>query len=99
MWSRASHTIRRIKKNWAELDYAQRRLFEIQTGLPITPEGERARARADSHELEVLFARQHPEEQVTSAPASSAPASSAPASSAPASSAPASSAPASLAQV
>lgn len=69
MWSRASHTIRRIKKNWAELDYAQRRLFEMQTGIPMTPEGERARARADSHELELLFTHRHPEEQVTSAPA------------------------------
>ena len=39
MWSRARHTIRRIKHTWAELDYAQRRLFEIQTGIPTTPKG------------------------------------------------------------
>ena len=69
MWSRASHTIRRTKKIWAELDYAQRRLLEIQTGIPMTPEAQRAQARAESHELEVLFTREHPEEQVASAPA------------------------------
>src|ERR1700733_10217775 len=61
MWSRASHTIRRISKTWAELDYAQRRLLEIQTGIPMTPERERTHARVESHELEVLFAREHPE--------------------------------------
>ncbi len=62
MWSRARHSIRRIKHTWAELDYAQRRLFEIQTGIPTTPEGQRAQARMESHELDVLFAREHPEE-------------------------------------
>ncbi len=68
MWSRASHTIRRIKQTWNELDYAQRRLFEVRTGIPATPEGERAQARAESRELEVLFAREHPDERVAPAP-------------------------------
>jgi hypothetical protein len=67
MWSRASHTIRRIKHSWAEMDYAQRRLFEIRTGIPMTPEGTRAQARAESHELEVAFAHEHRAEQSTSA--------------------------------
>jgi hypothetical protein len=67
MWSRASHTIRRIKHSWAEMDYAQRRLFEVRTGIPMTPEGTRVQARADSHELEVLFAREHAGEQSTPA--------------------------------
>ena len=67
MWSRASHTIRRIKQNWAEMDYAQRRMFEIRTGIPVTPEGTRVQARAESHELEVLFAREHPAEESTPA--------------------------------
>ena len=49
MWSRASHTIRRIKQSWAEMDYAQRRLFEVRTGIPVTPEATRAQARAESH--------------------------------------------------
>jgi hypothetical protein len=74
MWSRASHTIRRIKHTWGELDYAQRRLFEIRTGIPVTPEGERAQARAETRELEVLFAREHPDAQVTPAQVTPAPA-------------------------
>ena len=69
MWSRASHTIRRIKRTWAEIDYAERRLLEIRTGIPMTPTGERAQARVESHELELLLAREHPEEQLVSAPA------------------------------
>jgi hypothetical protein len=81
MWSRASHTIRRIKQTWSELDHAQRRLFEVRTGIPVTPEGERAQARAESRELELLFAREqrearersvareHPEERGAPAPA------------------------------
>ena len=68
MWSRASHTIRRIRHTWNELDYAQRRLLEIRTGIPMTPQGERAQARAESRELEVLFAREHPEAQLMPAP-------------------------------
>ena len=26
----------RVRRSWSELDYVQRRLFEIQTGIPIT---------------------------------------------------------------
>ena len=26
----------RARRTWRELDYAQRRLFEIQTGIPVT---------------------------------------------------------------
>jgi hypothetical protein len=29
------HTIKRVRRVWAELDYAQRRLFEIRTGIPV----------------------------------------------------------------
>jgi hypothetical protein len=40
--SPAARTIGRIRQIWAELDYAQRRLFEIQTGLRLrTPQGRR----------------------------------------------------------
>jgi hypothetical protein len=28
--------IRRLARAWADMDYAQRRLFEIQTGIPAT---------------------------------------------------------------
>ena len=30
-----AHFIARVKEIWAELDYAQRRLLEIRTGLPM----------------------------------------------------------------
>lgn len=54
--SRASRTIGRIKQIWSEFDYAQRRLFEIRTGIPsIAPEkGPMARDQID--ELERLYA-------------------------------------------
>ena len=29
-------SIRRVARMWAEMDYAQRRLFEIQTGIRVT---------------------------------------------------------------
>ncbi len=29
-------SIRRLARAWADVDYAQRRLFEIQTGIPLT---------------------------------------------------------------
>jgi hypothetical protein len=28
--------IKRIKRAWAEMDYAQRRLFEIRSGIPVS---------------------------------------------------------------
>jgi len=31
-----SRAIRRVARAWAEMDYAQRRLFEIQTGISVT---------------------------------------------------------------
>jgi len=38
--------IRRLKEIWAELDYADRRMLEIRTGVPITRERSRRRAGA-----------------------------------------------------
>jgi hypothetical protein len=29
--------IRRAREIWAEMDYAQRRLFELRTALPVDP--------------------------------------------------------------
>jgi hypothetical protein len=31
-----SRTIRRVIRAWADIDYAQRRLFEIRTGVPVS---------------------------------------------------------------
>jgi hypothetical protein len=42
---RAARTARRVKRVWAELDYAQRRLLEIRTGVPFTSGENRPRSR------------------------------------------------------
>jgi len=58
----ARDTIRRLRGLFAELDYAQRRLLEIQTGLVLTPETERAIARAQIDRLNALYeAEDHPD--------------------------------------
>ena len=44
--ARARRTIERIREIWAELDYAQRRLLEIRTGIPMQA---RRRVRKTSH--------------------------------------------------
>ncbi len=36
-------TIRRVREVWAELDYAQRRLVAIRTGIDITGQARRGR--------------------------------------------------------
>ena len=46
-----SHLISRMRQIWRETDYAQRRLFELQTGIST-----RAR-RTTVEELEALYAR------------------------------------------
>lgn len=45
---------RSIRKVWNEMDNAQRRLFEIRTGVPVTAQTRRATEIA---ELERTFAR------------------------------------------
>ncbi|HEX3690976.1 MAG TPA: hypothetical protein VHV28_14845 [Solirubrobacteraceae bacterium] len=42
----------RIRRSLAEMDYAQRRIFEIRTGVPVTESIERARDKAMIAELE-----------------------------------------------
>jgi hypothetical protein len=43
--SRTARLIRRAAQIWEELDYAQRRLLEIRTGVPNLTRTERARRR------------------------------------------------------
>lgn len=52
----ARQAIRRLRRLLAELDYVQRRLLEIQTGLALTPETERAVVRAQINWLNDLYA-------------------------------------------
>jgi hypothetical protein len=56
MIARARRTAGRLQQIAAELDYAQRRLLELRTGVPFTPETERALARAEIAGLEALYA-------------------------------------------
>lgn len=35
--SRIGQAVSRAHQIWAELDYAQRRLFELRTGVPVRP--------------------------------------------------------------
>ena len=52
--SRIRRTFGRIKETWDELNYANRRMLEMRTGIPVTREGPRIRARFD--DMEPLFA-------------------------------------------
>jgi hypothetical protein len=45
----------RIRRSLAEMDYAQRRVFEIRTGVPVTHGVDSARDKALIAELEAHF--------------------------------------------
>ena len=54
--SHISQVIGRIRAAWADMDYAHRRLFEIQTGIPVDDVLSRRAARRKISELEALYA-------------------------------------------
>jgi hypothetical protein len=58
--SRAKRAISRARRIWSELDYAQRRLFEIRTGVRATAPEMRASVRRQVEELERLYAYEDP---------------------------------------
>lgn len=60
---RALRVIGRIKQIWAELDYAQRRLLEIRTGIRSLAQPERARLRGSTEKLEALWIESDREHQ------------------------------------
>ena len=53
MTANKTRNIGRLKEVWRELDYAQRRLLEIRTGVPFTKERSATGRRGD--ELETLY--------------------------------------------
>ena len=53
--SRARRTIGRMKRLWQELDYAQRRVLEINTGVPLTTPDERRGSLLRVRQLEFLY--------------------------------------------
>jgi hypothetical protein len=52
MARRFSRTLQRVRRSLHEMEYAQRRMFEIRTGLPPEVRVERARDKAMIAELE-----------------------------------------------
>jgi hypothetical protein len=57
MISRVRRILRHVHEIAAELDFAQRRLLEIRTGIPLTPETERALVRSEIARLEASYAQ------------------------------------------
>ena len=53
--SRIGRLIGRLARVWAELNYAQRRSFELQTGIPVLTRRARPRIARSAHELETLY--------------------------------------------
>jgi hypothetical protein len=49
-----THLARRLRVAAADADYAQRRLLELRTGLPLTPATQR---RSEVAELEAMYSR------------------------------------------
>jgi hypothetical protein len=47
--------IERLKSTWSELDHAQRRLFEIRTGIEVDPRPKVPKIARRPDELETLY--------------------------------------------
>jgi hypothetical protein len=57
--SRLIRTIGQVKEIWAEFDYAQRRLLEVQLGVPMR-RARPSRIAASIDELEALYRLEDP---------------------------------------
>jgi hypothetical protein len=49
-------TIKRFRQVWSELEYAQQRLFEIRTGIPVVKPQARIQPGLSVEQLEALYA-------------------------------------------
>jgi hypothetical protein len=58
--SRLRRIFSRVTQTWTELDYAQRRLLEIRTGIPNLTPPKRPRISRRVSELEALYALEEP---------------------------------------
>lgn len=47
--SHLRRTVARLKAAWWEMDHAQRRLFEIRTGVDVDPRGKRSQAELKAY--------------------------------------------------
>jgi hypothetical protein len=57
MRNRSHQAVIRLRHIWNELDYSQRRLFEIRTGVPVTRPSRRPRDEHQIAKLEDLYRR------------------------------------------
>ncbi|HTX12407.1 MAG TPA: hypothetical protein VME22_27565 [Solirubrobacteraceae bacterium] len=69
MSSRITRITRKVRSGWGELQYAQRRSFEVMTGIPVTAKGKQAMAHTEIGELEAVLAQPHAEERPVLEPA------------------------------
>lgn len=74
MTSPGRRILRRLREITADIDYAQQRLFEIRTGIPLTRETKRALARAEIGQLDALYAMTDPDLTLRVASSEDAPA-------------------------
>lgn len=56
MAARVSRMIARMRRSWAEMNDAQRRMFELRTGISVRQTLQRADAGPQIEELEALYA-------------------------------------------
>jgi hypothetical protein len=56
MAARVSRMIARVRRAWAEMNDAQRRMFELRTGISVRQNPQRAHAGPQIEELEALYA-------------------------------------------
>ena len=50
-----TRVISSAKRIWDEMDYAQRRSFELKTGVPVLKSAQRRRLTGSVEELEALY--------------------------------------------
>lgn len=50
--SRAARIARRLRRTWGDMDYAQRRMFELRTGVSARPS---RRSKISVEDLERLY--------------------------------------------
>ena len=54
--TRAVRIAERLRRAWVEMDYAQRRMFELRTGVASLPATRRRRDVSSVEDLEALYA-------------------------------------------
>jgi hypothetical protein len=58
--SHISQVVARVRSAWSDMNYAQRRLFEIRTGVAADEVMRQRRTRRTTKELEALYSANEP---------------------------------------